>query len=28
LYDDRAVSIVRNKGVPFSEQSIKQTEEK
>lgn len=26
LYDDRAVSVVRNKGVPFSEESVKQTE--
>lgn len=27
LYDDRVVSVKRNEGVPFSEDSIKQTEE-
>jgi len=28
LYDDRAVSIVRNKGTPFSEASVEQVNEK
>ncbi len=28
LYDDRAVSVVRNKGVPFSEASVKQVNQK
>ena len=28
LYDDRAVSVVRNKGVPFSEESVEQAHEK
>lgn len=26
LYDDRAISIKRNEGVPFSEESVRQTE--